>query len=482
MVQVAGHGKAVSKVNSAATLFDKIWDSHVVHHFENGRDMIHVDRHLLHDLTSVDAFNSLDAAGRRPRNPELAIATADHMVATLPGRDESSFLPGREFILALRRNSSAAGIRMFDLGDPRHGIVHVISHELAAVLPGLTVVCGDSHTCTHGAVGALAFGIGTSDVEHALATQTLVLQKPAKMRIRVDGLLPEFTTGKDLVLHILGILGADGGSGCAVEFAGDTIRALPMEQRFTLCNMAVEFGARIGLIAPDETVFEYLKGRSFAPVGEVWTSALIAWRQLYSDPEAVFDKEVIIDAGLVEPNVTWGTSPEDVAPISGRVPDPASYPCSQDRQAKQTALDYMGLMPGTPLAGLPIDTVFIGSCTNGRLGDLRAAASVARGKSVAKGVRAIVVAGSESIKRAAEAEGLAEIFQAAGFEWHEPGCSLCCAMAGEFVPEAKRCASTSNRNFEGRQGVGARTHLMSPALAAAAAVTGVITDPRRLKE
>ncbi len=467
---------------TAATLFGKIWDSHVVRRFENGRDMIHVDRHLLHDITSVEAFNSLEAAGRYPRNPELAMATADHMVATQPGRDESSFLPGREFVQALRRNSDRTGIRMFDLGDPHHGIVHVISHELAVVLPGLTVVCGDSHTCTLGALGALAFGIGTSDVEHTLATQTLVLQKPPAMRIQVDGILSEFITGKDLVLHILGVLGADGGNGHAVEFAGSAVRALPMEQRFTLCNMAVEFGARIGLIAPDETVFAYLKGRPFAPKGDVWTSALEAWGKLFSDPEAVFDKEVTIDAADIEPIVTWGTSPEDVAPISGRVPDPAAYASPEERQAKQTALDYIGLTPGTPLEGLPIDTVFIGSCTNGRLGDLRAAANIVQGKSVAKGVRAIVVAGSASIKRAAEAEGLDDIFKTAGFEWHETGCSLCCAVGGDVVPEATRCASTSNRNFEGRQGVGARTHLMSPAMAAAAAVAGVITDPRRLKE
>jgi 3-isopropylmalate/(R)-2-methylmalate dehydratase large subunit len=467
---------------TATTLFDKIWDSHVVRHFENGRDMIHVDRHLLHDITSVEAFNSLEAAGRHPRNPELAMATADHMVATLPGRDEMSFLPGQEFVQALRRNSERSGIRMFDLSDPHHGIVHVISHELAVALPGLTVVCGDSHTCTLGALGALAFGIGTSDVEHALATQTLVLKKPPTMRITVTGILPEFSTGKDLVLHILGILGADGGNGHAVEFAGEAVRALPMEQRFTLCNMAVEFGARIGLIAPDETVFEYLKGRPFAPDGEVWTSALDAWRQLYSDPGAVFDKEVTIDATDIEPIVTWGTSPEDVVPISGRVPDPATYALPEDRQAKQTALDYMGLTPGTPLEGLSIDTVFIGSCTNGRLGDLRAAASIAKGKSIAEGVRAIVVAGSASIKRAAEAEGLDDIFKTAGFEWHETGCSLCCAVGGDVVAEAARCASTSNRNFEGRQGVGARTHLMSPAMAAAAAVSGFITDPGHLKE
>jgi 3-isopropylmalate/(R)-2-methylmalate dehydratase large subunit len=325
-------------------------------------------------------------------------------------------------------------------------------------------------------------GIGTSDVEHALATQTLVLQKPPAMRIRIEGILPEFTTGKDMALHILGILGADGGNGHAVEFAGDAVLALPMEQRFTLCNMAVEFGARIGLIAPDETVFEYLKGRPFAPDGEVWRSALKAWRRLYSDPEAVFEKEMIVDAAAIEPIVTWGTSPEDVAPISGQVPDPAAYASAEGQQAKQTALDYMGLTPGTPLEGLPIDMVFIGSCTNGRLGDLRAAASIVQGKSIAEGVRAIVVAGSASIKRAAEAEGLDEIFKAAGFEWHETGCSLCCAVGGDVVPEAKRCASTSNRNFEGRQGVGARTHLMSPAMAAAAAVAGVITDLRRLRE
>ena len=471
----------MNKANSAATLFDKIWDSHVVRHFENGRDMIHVDRHLLYEITSLEAFNSLEAAGRHSRNPGLSIATADHMVATRSGRDEASFLPGREFVQALRRNCARAGIRMFDLGDPDHGIVHVISHELAVVLPGLSVVCGDSHTCTLGALGALAFGIGTSDVEHALATQTVVLQKPPTMRIRVDGLLGEFITAKDLVLHILGALGADGGNGHAVEFAGDAVRALPMEQRFTLCNMAVEFGARIALIAPDETVFEYLKGRRFAPRGKAWTSALMAWRHLYSDPDAVFDKEVSIDAAVIKPVVTWGTSPEDVVPISGQVPDLTAYPSPEDRQAKQAALDYMGLTPGTPLDGLPIDMVFIGSCTNGRLGDLRAAASIAKGKSVATGVRAMVVAGSESIKRAAEAEGLAEIFLTAGFEWHETGCSLCCAVGGDVVPEATRCASTSNRNFENRQGAGARTHLMSPVMAAATAVCGVITDPRRLK-
>ncbi|MAG98237.1 MAG: 3-isopropylmalate dehydratase large subunit [Alphaproteobacteria bacterium] len=466
----------------AQTLFDKIWDSHVVRRFEDGRDMVHVDRHMLYEITSMEAFRALATAARRVRNPGLSAATVDHMVATRPGRDEATFAPGREFIRALRANAKDAGIRLFDLGDADHGITHVIAHELAIVLPGLITVCGDSHTCTLGALGAVAFGIGTSDVEHVLSTQTLVLSKPATMRLTINGYLSPHASGKDLVLAILGQIGADGATGHAVEFRGAAVDALPIEERLTLCNMAIEFGARIALVAPDQKVFDYLRGRRFAPKGARWTQALIAWRALHSDPAARFDREVRIDAGTIEPMVTWGTSPEDAIPISGRVPDPGSFAIPEIRAAKRHALEYMGLVPGTPIEGVPVQTVFIGSCTNGRLGDLRAAARVAQGRAVAAGVRAIIAPGSAAVRRQAEAEGLAEVFRAAGFEWHEAGCSLCCAVGGELVPSGSRCATTSNRNFEGRQGSGARSHLVSPATAAAAAVRGRLTDWRRLED
>jgi 3-isopropylmalate/(R)-2-methylmalate dehydratase large subunit len=461
------------------TLFDKIWAAHVVATRPDGATVLHIDRHMIHELTSPQAFERLRAAGRRVRNAELTFATQDHIVATSPGRSDATWADGAPYVQALRRNVAHAGITLFDLGDPRQGIVHVVTPELAIALPGTTLVCGDSHTCTVGGLGALAFGIGTSEVEHVLATQTLIMHKPKRLRIKVDGRLGFGVTAKDLILAIIAQIGAGGGTGHAVEYAGSTISALSVEERLTVCNMSIELGSRIGMIAPDDTVFSYLAGRPYAPKGADWDRAVAAWRALRSDDDAVFDREVAIDAASVAPQVTWGTSPQDTLAIDGKVPEPDLLG-GERAAAVRRALSYMDLEPGVALEGLPIQKVFIGSCTNSRLSDLRAAAAVAKGGHVAQGVRALVVPGSTAVKQAAEAEGLDRIFTAAGFEWREAGCSMCCAVNGDIVAPGERCVSTSNRNFEGRQGLQARTHLASPATAAAAALTGHITDVRKL--
>ena len=463
------------------TLLDKIWDPHVIRHFDSGRDLLHIDRHVLHEVTSVNAFEDVATAGARVRNPELTVATQDHIVATSPGRTEETFPPGREFVITQRRNAAASKIRLFDLDDPFQGITHVIAPELGISLPGLTLVCADSHACTNGAVGAIAFGIGSSDSGHVLATQTLLLHKPKSMRIKVSGNLATGVTTKDLALYIIGRYGASVGNGHAVEYAGEAIRALSVEERFPICNMSVEFGARIGFIAPDEKVFEYVRDKPFAPVGKMWDRAFATWQGLYSDPDAAFDLELSFAAEDVAPMITWGTSPEDAVPVTAVVPDPMNLADAEVRKNKQAALEYMGLRPGDALDGLPIDMVFVGSCTNSRLTDLRDVAKIAKGRHVADGVRALVVPGSTAVKREAEAEGIDKVLQAAGFEWHESGCSLCCALGTDIVSPGKRCVSTANRNFEGRQGPGGRTHLASPAMAAAAAITGCITDVRRIE-
>ncbi len=464
------------------TLFDKIWDSHVVDVQEDGTCLLYIDRHLVHEVTSPQAFAGLRQAGRRVRRPEATLAVPDHNV---PTTDRSRGIPdptSRLQVETLRRNCEEFGITLFDMDDPRQGIVHVIGPEEGFTLPGTTIVCGDSHTSTHGAFGALAFGIGTSEVEHVLATQTLLQKKPRTMRIRVEGELGFGVTAKDVILGIIGRIGTAGGTGHVIEYAGPVIRGLSMEGRMTVCNMSIEAGARAGLIAPDETTFAYLRGRPMAPKGALWEQAVAYWRTLPSDPGARYDREVVIDASELEPLVTWGTSPQDVVPITGRVPDPRAERDDKRRAAMERALAYMGLEPGTPMEEIRIDTVFIGSCTNARIEDLRLAAEVARrsGRRVADHVRALVVPGSGLVKQQAEEEGLDRIFREAGFEWREPGCSMCLAMNNDRLAPGERCASTSNRNFEGRQGKGGRTHLVSPAMAAAAALTGRLTDVRRL--
>lgn len=464
----------------ALTLFEKIWNEHVVLE-RNGMTLLHIDRHVLHDLSAPPAFDMLREGGHRTRNPELAIATIDHMIATHPGRVVRPDDPSASFIREHRIGTREAGIRLFDLDDPGQGIVHVVAPESGATLPGATLVCGDSHTCTNGGLGALAFGIGSSEVAHVLATQTLWIRRPRTLGVEVTGSLGPHITAKDLALHIIGALGAAAGNGHAVEYFGDAVRALPVEARLTLCNMSVELGSRMGLIAPDETTFDYLRGRPYAPRGAQWDQALTYWRTLPSDPGAPYDTLHRIDASAVQPTVTWGTSPEDAIAIGMPIPDPAARGTSA-APGKLRALDYMGLKPGMTLAGLPVNNVFIGSCTNARLSDLRAAATVAKGRKVAASVRAMVVAGSAAVKRAAEAEGLHEVFQQAGFEWHESGCSMCCALGPDRVARGERSLSTSNRNFENRQGPGARTHLASPAMAAAAAIAGHIVDVREFVE
>jgi len=461
---------------SPRTLFEKIWARHVVVEGPGDHALLYVDRHLLHE-GATHALRRLAAAGRTVRRPDLTFATADHYVRTAPG----ALAPDPEIqamVETLVEHTARHGIVTFGPGDPRRGIVHVIGPELGLTLPGLTVVCGDSHTATHGALGALAFGIGASEVEHVLATQTLWQRRPRTLRVTIEGRLPLGVTAKDVALAVVAALGAGGGTGHVIEYAGATVRAMSIEERLTLCNMAIEAGARAGMVAPDETTFAYLEGRPFAPRGDRWARALEFWRTLPSDPGARFDRELALAAGDVAPTVTWGTSPQDAAPITGRVPDPATVRDPVRRRAMERALAYMGLRPGTPLAGIPVDRVFIGSCTNSRLEDLRAAARVVRGRRAV--VPAWVVPGSGLVKRAAEAEGLDRVFVEAGFEWREPGCSMCVGMNGEVGREGERVASTSNRNFEGRQGRGARTHLMSPAMAAAAAVTGRLTDVRTL--
>ena len=460
------------------TLFDKLWEAHVVRDLGEGWALLHIDRHLMHDLGGGPGFAELAARGLKLHDPDLTFATADHAVSSQPGRVATTFPLGGRLHAALRDGAAASGVRFFDLGTPGQGIVHVMGPELGIVLPGLSVVCTDSHTCTNGGVGALAFGIGSSESVHVLATQTLRQQKPRRMRIRCEGLLGAGVTAKDLALHIIGQLGAAAGGGYAIEFAGPAVEALEVEARLTLCNLAVELGARFGLVAPDERTIAWIRGRPWAPEGAALDAAASYWRTLATDPGAVFDREVTIDAAQVGPTVTWGTSPEHAIPIDARVPDPASL--GERAHEGAAALAYMGLQPGVPIAGTPVDWVFIGSCANSRLSDLRAAAAIAAGRKVAPGVTAWVVPGSEVVKRQAEAEGLHQVFAQAGFAWREPGCSMCVAANGEQVPPGQRSVSTSNRNFVGRQGPGARTHLASPAVAAASAIAGCITDPRSL--
>ncbi len=464
------------------TLYDKLWESHRVREDEDGTALLYIDRHLVHEVTSPQAFEGLRLAGRAPRRTETVLAVPDHNVPTTGLEHGITDPVSRLQVETLDGNCVQFGITEFALGDRRQGIVHVIGPEQGATLPGMTVVCGDSHTATHGAFGALAFGIGTSEVEHVLATQCLIQKKSKSLRVSIDGQTGPGVTAKDIILHVIGVLGTAGGTGYTIEFAGEAIRALSMEGRMTVCNMAIEAGARAGIIAVDQVTIDYLKGRPFAPSGELWERAVAAWSGLRSDPDARFDLEVTIAAADITPQVTWGTSPEMVLPVTGTVPDPATAPDALKRDGWRRALEYMGLEPGTPITEIRLDKVFIGSCTNSRIEDLRAAAAVARRGKVAAGVKlALVVPGSGLIKEQAEREGLDKVFTAAGFEWREPGCSMCLAMNADRLEPGERCASTSNRNFEGRQGQGGRTHLVSPAMAAAAALAGHFVDVRSLQ-
>jgi len=462
----------------ALTLFDKLWSRHVVADYGDGFALLHVDRLIVPDLSSR-SLNALRDRGLPLHNPELVFGCADHAISTDPGSNDPHG-DTNPYIVNLREQARHFGLTFFEPREFGHGIMHVIAPELGITLPGLTICCSDSHTCTNGALGALAWGVGGGELSHILATQTSVQKKPRTMRIRLDGKLPPGTQGKDIVLRLIGEIGVAAGNGHAVEYSGEVIRALPMEGRFTICNMSVEFGARFGMIAPDDTAFEYLAGRHYAPRGAQWDAAVADWRALASDDEAGFDREVVVDFAGLAPQVTWGNSPEAVLPVDGRIPDPAKEPDATRRAGMEAALAYMGLKPNDPIAGTPIDWVFIGSCTNSRLADLRAAAAVVKGRKVAANVRAWAVPGSQSVKRAAEAEGLDKIFLAAGFEWREAGCSMCLGANGDIVPRGKRSVSTSNRNFVGRQGPGSRTHLASPVLAAASACAGAIADPRRM--
>ena len=464
----------------ARTLFDKVWGNHVVDRLEDGTCVLYIDRHLVHEVTSPQAFEGLRLAGRGVRRPDATIAVVDHNVPTDDRRGGIKEAESRIQVETLERNVAEFGVPYIPLLDARQGIVHIIGPEQGISLPGFTIVCGDSHTSTHGAMGALAFGIGTSEVEHVLATQTL-LQKPAKnMLVRVDGQLSPGVTAKDVVLAIIGTIGTAGGTGHVIEYAGEAIRGLDMAGRMTVCNMTIEAGARAGMIAPDEATFSYVRGKPFAPKGEALDRAIEFWRTLPSDEGAVYDKTVVLQASDIQPMVSWGTSPEAVLPITGVVPDPASIMDEAARAQMVRMLDYMALTPGTRLVDVPIDVVFIGSCTNGRIEDIRAAAAVARGRKVAAGVRAMVVPGSGVVKQQAEDEGLDLVLREAGFEWREAGCSMCLGMNPDKLTSGQRCASTSNRNFEGRQGPGGRTHLLSPAMAAAAAIMGRLTDVREL--
>ena len=465
-------------MSAPKTLFDKIWDAHVVHRQDDGTCLIYIDRHLVHEVTSPQAFEGLRNAKRAVRAPNRTLAVADH---NIPTTDRSAGIEDEESriqVEALEKNAAEFGVPYFAMDDKRQGIVHVIGPEQGFTLPGMTIVCGDSHTATHGAFGALAFGIGTSEVEHVLATQTLI-QKPAKnMRITVDGALADGVTAKDVILAIIGKIGTAGGTGHVIEFAGSAIRGLSMEGRMTVCNMAIEAGARAGMIAPDETTFAYLQDRPMTPKDEHWDKAVAYWRSLPSDEGARYDSEIAMAAEDIAPTVTWGTSPEDAIAINGNVPDPTREKDPSKRAKIERAIEYMGLEAGQKLTDIKVDTVFIGSCTNSRIEDLRAAAALADGRTVAAGMRAMVVPGSGLVKEQAEAEGLDKVFIAAGFEWREPGCSMCLAMNADKLTEGERCASTSNRNFEGRQGRGGRTHLVSPQMAVAAALAGHLADVR----
>jgi len=472
---------------TARTLYEKIWDAHVVEQRDDGTCLIYIDRHLVHEVTSPQAFEALRLAGRKVRRPDLTLAVPDHNLPTTARRDAAGQripIADRESaqqLAALERNAPEFGIRLIGDADAEQGIVHVVGPEQGFSLPGSTIVCGDSHTACHGGLGALAFGIGTSEVEHVLASQTLQLKQSKTMEVRVEGELGPGITAKDLVLHITGVLGAAGGTGYVIEYTGSAIRGLSVEGRLTVSNMAIEHGARAGLIAPDAKTFAYVKGRPYAPSGAEWDAAVAWWSSLATDPGATYDKVVAIDAAAIAPSVTWGTSPEDVVPITGSVPDPSSFADPSKQDAARKSLAYMGLEPGTPMSEVEVQNVFIGSCTNSRIEDLRAAADVLRGRHKAANVTwAIVVPGSGLVKAMAEAEGLDKVFTDAGLEWREPGCSACLGMNPDKVPPGERCASTSNRNFVGRQGPGARTHLVSPAMAAAAAVTGRLTDVREL--
>ncbi len=463
------------------TLIEKLWDEHAVADLGDGTTLIYIDRVFLHERTGSIALKGLEAAGRKVRNPEQVFCAMDHIVDTLPGRTDETMMPGgKAFITTTREAAKAAGITLFDLDDERQGIVHVVSPELGIAYPGVTLVCPDSHTCTQGALGALAWGIGSTEAEHAMATKTLVVRKPKSMRVRFEGARPPGVTAKDMILHLIATHTASGGVGYAIEFAGQAVRELPMEARLTLCNMAVEFGAWTGVIAPDEVTLAYVKGRPYAPADAAWDQAVAHWQTLASDPDAGFDREIVIDVAGIVPKVTWGTSPQHAVGIDAVVPDPAAEPDPSRRQLMQKALEYMALEPGTPLEGLPIQAAFIGSCTNSRLSDLRDAAAILEGHKVAEGVRAIVVPGSTSVKRAAEAEGLDEIFRRAGFEWRESGCSMCFFAGGENFGLETRVVSSTNRNFENRQGPRTRTHLASPTTVAASAVRGRLADVRKL--
>jgi 3-isopropylmalate/(R)-2-methylmalate dehydratase large subunit len=460
------------------TLFDKVWSDHIVGEAGDDPDLLFVDLHLVHEVTSPQAFEGLRLSGRSVRRPDLTLATADHGTPTINRALGITDPLSRKQVETLMANCETAGITVFGPNDPRNGIVHVIGPEQGLTHPGSTIVCGDSHTSTHGAFGALAFGVGTSEVEHVLATQTIRQKKPRSMAITVEGALPTGVTAKDLVLGIIAQIGVGGGAGHVIEYRGDAIADLTMEQRMTVCNMSIEAGARAGLIAPDETTYEYLKGRPHAPEGSDWDRAVEYWSSLPTDSDAEFDTEISIDAGKLSPCVSWGTNPAQTVPITSAVPSPDDFDDPLVRDAAQRALDYMDLEPGTPMTDIPIDRVFIGSCTNARIDDLRAAAAVVEGHKVAPDVSAMVVPGSGLVRQEAEAEGLDRIFISAGFEWREPGCSMCLGMNDDIVSPGERCASTSNRNFEGRQGRGARTHLVSPQMAAAAAVAGRFIDIR----
>ncbi|MFB3915968.1 MAG: 3-isopropylmalate dehydratase large subunit [Terriglobales bacterium] len=464
---------------AARGLFDKLWDEHVVRQSEGEPALLYIDLHFVHEVTSPQAFEGLRVAGRRVRRPERTFATVDHNVPTTPNHRPITDPIAAKQIETLRANCAEFGIQFADIDSADQGIVHVIGPELGLTQPGKTIVCGDSHTSTHGAFGALAFGIGTSEVEHVLATQCLPQKRPRSMQVRIKGRLPQNVTAKDLALAFIGQIGTDGATGYVVEYAGEAVRALSMEGRMTLCNMTIEAGARAGMVAPDETTFAYLKGRRYAPQGAEWDKAVARWKTLPSDAGAHFDKIIELDASTIAPQVTWGTSPGMVAAVTARVPDPAAAKNESDSRAATRALEYMALKAGTPIEEIPVDRVFIGSCTNSRLEDLRAAARVAKGYHVNPKVQALVVPGSQAIKHAAEREGLDRIFRAAGFEWRESGCSMCLAMNADVLQPGERCASTSNRNFEGRQGRGGRTHLVSPEMAAAAAITGHFTDVRK---
>ena len=461
---------------SPRTMFAKIWDDHVVFAEPGKQTILYIDRHLVHEVTSAQAFEGLRLSKRKVRRPELTVATADHNVPTTDRLLPIADMISKQQIDTLRENCREFGIRLYDLHDPNQGVVHIIGPELGLTQPGMTIVCGDSHTATHGAFGALAFGIGTSEVEHVLATQTLLQSRPKTMELRIGGRLAPGVTAKDLILYLIGQLTTDGGTGYCIEYTGSAIRALSMEERMTVCNMTIEAGARAGMIAPDETTFEYMRGREFAP--RDFDAAVARWRKLPSDEGASYDKLLKFEAADVSPQVTWGTNPGQVAPVTGNVPDPKELANEADRKNLASALTYMNLDPGVPIEGIALDRVFIGSCTNARIEDLRAAAAVVRGYKVADRVGAMVVPGSGPVKRQAEAEGLDRVFLDAGFEWREPGCSMCLAMNPDKLEPGERCASTSNRNFEGRQGKGGRTHLVSPAMAAAAAIEGHFVDIR----